>query len=485
MPMYKSNIDPSLSTEKLQTQPESQFFDRKSGRIAPHDLAHHLSAFANASGGVIAIGIEDDGSITGVSPAQENALRQAAMDFLAAPPQMKIEMVASENPSKDPCSIMLFHISPCSDSIIKLKNGEVYLRVGDSSRKLTPEQYLSLEYSRGTKSFESTIVEGATLEDLDADLLSQYLEICGAAASSRLDILKARGLIKEKEGKTQITVAAILLFGKIPTQFLPCARVRFLKYEGINVGVGANFNVVKDITVEKPLHVLLSEMQQLLKSQMREFQRLDRDGKFVKVPEYPDFAWLEGLVNAVAHRDYSIAGDYIRISMFDDRIQFLSPGKLPSIVTVENIKTTRFSRNPIIARVLSDFGWVRELNEGVKRIYVDMENLFLDPPEFSEPNGNTVSLILKNNIAVRSLRTAETSVAALLDIWGTLSALDREIIYYIANLSHCTTKDLDEIISKSRPTIVTHLKKLVEVGAIVEHSSSLRDPTKYYTIRTK
>ena len=100
--------------------------------------------------------------------------------------------------------------------------------------------------------------------------------------------------------------------------------------------------------------------------------------------KYPEFAWLEGLVNAVTHRDYSISGEYIRVTMFDDRIEFLSPGRLPSIVTVENIQTTRFSRNPLIARVLSDFGWVRELNEGVKRIYTDMKLYFLDPPIFSD-----------------------------------------------------------------------------------------------------
>lgn len=72
---------------------------------------------------------------------------------------------------------------------------------------------------------------------------------------------------------------------------------------------------------------------------------------------------------------------------FDDRIEFLSPGKLPSIVTVDNIQHTRFSRNPLIARVLSDFGWVRELNEGVKRIYTDMESFFLEPPVFRSQTG--------------------------------------------------------------------------------------------------
>ena len=89
--------------------------------------------------------------------------------------------------------------------------------------------------------------------------------------------------------------------------------------------------------------------------------------------------------------------------MFDDRLEISSPGKLPNIVTLENIKETRYSRNPKIARVLTEFGWVRELNEGVKRIYKDMEMYFLDEPEYSMPYNN-VLLILKNNIVMRRLR---------------------------------------------------------------------------------
>ena len=90
--------------------------------------------------------------------------------------------------------------------------------------------------------------------------------------------------------------------------------------------------------------------------------------EFKTVPEYPEFAWFEGLVNAVTHRDYSFRGDYIRVSMFDDRLEIVSPGALPNIVTLDNMRTTRYSRNPRIARTLVEFGWVRELNEGVKRI---------------------------------------------------------------------------------------------------------------------
>ena len=481
--MVISRIDPTLSMEKLCTNAESQFFERKSGRLAARDFAPQLSAFANASGGLIVVGIEDDGQVTGVNDQSENSFRQAAFDNLQIPPEYQIEKVPCILDSGEDGFIMLFHISPCANEIIKLKNGEAYLRVGDSSRRLSAEQLAALEYSKGIKSYEARVVEDATIEDLDQDLIRQYTTLLDPAVSSPLDVLKGRGLIKEKNGNFAITVAAILLFGKAPTQFLPGARIRFLRYEGVSAGVGTQFNVVKDITIEKPLHLLLTEGQKLLESQMREFQQLGRDGVFRKIPEYPAFAWLEGLVNAVAHRDYSLQGDYIRVTMFDDRIEFSSPGKLPSIVTVNNIQTTRFSRNPMIARVLSDFGWVRELNEGVKRIYTDMESFFLEPPVFSEPNGNTVLLILRNNIAARSMRKMATQKAFFGQQWETMSSLDREIVFYIANMDKCTPRDLMELTGKSRPTIINHIKTLIGRNLIEEHSASPSDPTKHYTIR--
>ena len=105
----------------------------------------------------------------------------------------------------------------------------------------------ALEYSKGIKSYESRIVDDATIEDLDEELIQEYAKLLGTTASSSFDLLKGRGLIKEKNGQIKITVAAILLFGKAPTQFLPGARVRFLRYEGVTAEVGTRFNLVKDI----------------------------------------------------------------------------------------------------------------------------------------------------------------------------------------------------------------------------------------------
>ena len=353
----RSTIDPTLTLEKLMTTPENQNFDRKSARLAEKELARHISAMANATGGVIALGIEDDGTVTGVDEEQENAFRKVPIDLLQTRPQYKVEVITTNDKR-----ILLFHVEPSINDIIKRTNGDAFLRVGDSSRKLSSDEVTALEYSRGIRSFKTRVISEATMEDLDWKLIEEYRQIVGASETTTpLDLLRARGVIKGPAEDPQITVAAIVLFAKIPTQFLPSARVRFLRYEGNEVHPGIDFNVVKDVTLEQPLHRILVDGKQLLANQMREFQQLTKEGVFKRIPEYPEFAWLEALVNAVTHRDYSISGDYIRISMFDDRIEFLSPGKLPSIVTVDNIQHTRFSRNPLIARVLSDFGWVREL----------------------------------------------------------------------------------------------------------------------------
>ncbi|MBR1741925.1 MAG: HTH domain-containing protein [Lachnospiraceae bacterium] len=128
-------------------------------------------------------------------------------------------------------------------------------------------------------------------------------------------------------------------------------------------------------------------------------------GRFVENPEYPEFPWFEGIINAIAHRDYAASGQFIKVSMFDDRLEIESPGRFPNIVTADNISYTRFSRNKTISRVMTEFEWVRELNEGVKKIYSDMTDAGLPEPEYIE-TPNTVRLVLRNNIDVRKNKTS-------------------------------------------------------------------------------
>ena len=260
---------------------------------------------------------------------------------------------------------------------------------------------------------------------------------------------------------------------------------RFLRYDGTFAQVGTQINIIRDTTIEEPLLKIIDKAKGFIASQLREFTMLNvQTGKFQNVPEYPEFAWQEGIVNAVTHREYAMSGSYIKVSMYDDRLEIESPGKLPNIVTVANIRETRYSRNPRISRVLNEFGWVRELNEGVKRIYSDMEAFFLDPPVYSEPD-QMVKLILKNNYVMRTLRQEGRTLQNIgAENWKMLDAVERSILSYMMNKGPAKRMELVRYTDKSTGTISNRLNHLIELG-LVEARGRKNDPNRTYMIVTQ
>ena len=214
-------------------------------------------------------------------------------------------------------------------------------------------------------------------------------------------MLTARGFIQNKDGAECLTNAAVLLFATNIMKFNMNCRIRFIRIDGREMQVGDKYNVVKDKNIDEPILRLVNAAKSFIADQLRSFTRQEHgSGRFVDNPEYPEFPWVEGIINAVAHRDYAASGQFILVRMFDDRLEIESPGRFPDIVSADNITHTRFSRNKTISRVMTEFEWVREVNEGVKKIYADMAEAGLPAPEFVEMP-NTVKLILRNNIDER------------------------------------------------------------------------------------
>ena len=152
--------------------------------------------------------------------------------------------------------------------------------------------------------------------------------------------------------------------------------MRVIKYDGMYPKVGTEINIIKEKTFDGAIPNIIREAREFINAQLRDFQFLTKDGKFKIIPEYPEYAWFEGIVNALTHRNYSMRGEHIKILIFDDRLEILSPGLLPNIVTIENILTQRYSRNPRIARILCEFGWVKEMNERViSKVELDKLNI--------------------------------------------------------------------------------------------------------------
>ena len=421
----RSKYQPFLTLDYIVNEPENKLFDRKSSKVKASDIAPIISAFANADGGTIVIGVADKTrkieGVNGIGSDAINNLIAAPKDVCVPMPQYKEEFLQVINDKGEQDQLLLLHIEASSEQIIRTTSGATYLRVADRTKELRGDDLRNLEYSKSVRHFEDECHPDATVSDLDTILLDKYREMLHADDLSYEQLLEARGFIRLQGGIKKLTNAAVLLFAKNIVQFYPNCRIRFVRYDGTKARTGVDINIIRDYNIELPILKIIEAAKVFIGSQLREFTALEPvTGKFMVVPEYPEFAWLEGIVNAVTHREYAMSGRYILVSMYDDRLEIESPGKLPSIVTVDNIKETRYSRNPRIARLLTEFGWVRELNEGVKRIYADMEKFFLDDPIYSEPE-QSVRLVLKNNIVMRNLRRKDRALEYVgEDIWKQL-----------------------------------------------------------------
>ncbi|MBK8756997.1 MAG: putative DNA binding domain-containing protein [Actinomycetales bacterium] len=449
----------------LLTLPEGQYFERKSGRISPKDLAIPLVAMANAEGGAIVVGLHD-GMVDGVEPARVNALRQAAMDHTAPPVPVSHEerVIKVGGMSR---TVLVMRVEP-SDTLHSLTNGTAYLRVGDESRKLSAAQRQELAYDRGAAAYEGSPMK-LTIEDLDQTQLGAYASALGAASVRQM--LLARDLL-DRRGR--VTVAACLLFDERPQREYPNAVVRVLRYGDTDPGLGARMSLEdgRDIRFEGSLpHQIIgaaAEIDQL----MPKWQRLGEGGVFEATPRIPRDAWLEGLVNAVVHRSYSIMGDHIRVEIFPNRIQITSPGRFPGLVDpARPLEIDRYARNPRISRVCSDLGVTRELGEGIRRMFDEMRRRGLADPIYTQMS-SSVRLVLVASDAVPQeiLSTLTPSARAILEV---LRVTDQPL----------GTGQLAELAGISRMTATRGLSQLRDVGLVGWHGVSAKDPRATWRLR--
>lgn len=389
-------FDPNR-VEDLQYSTEKQIMDRKSARIKAVDLANPIVAMANADGGYLAIGIEDDGAITGIDGYEKNVneLLRVPYDYCIPSVQVNLKTIDVIDNTGNSNHILRMQVLP-SDKVVANQADEVFLRVGDKTKKLNFEQRLQLVYARGVKFFENQPVAGATMEDLDLGFVSEYCRRIGFDKGDAEYYLRHNhDFVTVRGDEEMISGAAILLFGKNPQRFFPRARVRFVRYEGKTAEVGDRMNVVKDVKFTGRILEQVEDTTTFIKTQIREYTKLGKGAVFQTTPEYPEFCWTELIVNAVAHRDYSIGGTDIQIKMFDDHFTVESPGILPGLVRISNIRDFHFSRNPLIVELLNEYDYVKEYGEGVDRVYKDMEKAGLPEPEYRQSEF-MLSATLKN-----------------------------------------------------------------------------------------
>lgn len=419
----------------------------------PRKLAVCLAAFANAKGGTLILPLP----ATPDAEAQAEAARQTVREalLLCDPPLvLPVPRVASAVDG----SALLIHV-PSGLPRVYAVQGKFYARVGTRNEALPPSEVRRLMLERSDSPFESQIPPNARTDDLDEAKVARYLAaLRGLIADTPEETLLLRGCLAERDGGLVPTYAGILLFGKRPERFCRSSEIIVLRYLG---------DAMDDEFVREDIRDTLPEQirraEAFLVSHMRRGVRINGLARDEET-EYPLEAVREAIVNAVAHRDYNVHGDNIRIAMFSNRIEFYSPGRLPGHVTLQNIVEERFSRNEVIVQVLSDLGFIERLGYGIDRMIRQMTERGLPAPEFRETaNGFKVTLYGPAGRFVATRPDARK--------WQLLNLNPRqqEALEYVARNGRITNREFQELSPEVSPeTIRRDLADLVDKGLLLK-----------------
>lgn len=451
-----------LRAKKLLALRESQWFERKSIRVEPKVAARTLVGFANAEGGTLVIGLSE-GVVEDLRErmTEINALRRAAINFTEPPVRVSADDVPVVDLQGNEQKLLVFRVAP-GDVDYRMRDGDTYMRAGDSTMKLSFLQQRELLYDRGSSNFEAEPAREASVDDLDTDILQTFSDAIGL--ENPLRSLNARNLLTRD---SQITNAGYLLFARNPETNFPNAHVRVIRYRGTVRGEGARQTIEaeRDHRITGPLPLVVINAQQLIEEWMPKRRALNNDGRFADMAIVPQAAWLEGLVNAVVHRSYSMSGDHIRFEIFDNRVEVTSPGRFPVIADLtEPTKISRYSRNPRIARVCSDMGITQELGEGIRRIFAEMQRLGLADPHYIQSSAS-VTLVLRAAARIDERLASRLPRGAI----ATLEFLEQSGRAF-------GTGDIAEALHQSRPTTIKQLNGLRDEGLVLWTGKSARDP---------
>ncbi len=349
-------------------------------------IAEYVAAFANAEGGTLVVGVDDDGTISGHGYPPDEVVKflQVPASRLRSPAGDGPVVAAGQVVSLDGMEVILFEVTP-SPSAVMVDGDGFPFRVGD--RVIQEPQSVINERKQAYRrvGFEQRVRTDAGLDDLDLDLVRSLVPNLIRGDLPIPALLEAYGLVLPRAGGTAVTNAALLLFGKAPlSRWHPHLDIRFFRVDGTERRHGGSRNVTQLPKVELPIAGAIAEAYRLAGQHVRKSEKLHHLF-FKEVPEYPDFAWQEAIVNAVAHRDYGDQGRGIEVWFFDDRMEVVSPGELVPPVTLDQLREgtpVHSSRNPLIARFLVEAGIMREEGEGVPRMFAEMSESFLRHPEF-------------------------------------------------------------------------------------------------------
>jgi ATP-dependent DNA helicase RecG len=343
------------------------------------EIAQTLVALANSEGGTLVLGVGPDGRLGTIFTPEEASDALMSAQRLCLPPvptQWQHDQV--------PGGVVVMLRIDRSDEVHKLTDGRILMRKGAENVPADGAEVDRLIAARPAGDFETQPVLGATRDDLDEDVIRDYLER-RQARNPRHTILPKDKLLQQVGALSDDltpTVSGMLLFGKEPQLFLPQSRAIFVKFADTGPrGPEGSFGYGRREEFLGPLPLIIDRAWRVIWEEMDK-QAVVRGLQRQEETEYPSSAVREALVNAVAHRDYRLTGRSIEIRMYTDRMEITSPGGLPAHITVDNIVEEHYSRNPRLVNGLYQWGYIEELGLGVDRMIEDMVKAGHPPPVF-------------------------------------------------------------------------------------------------------
>ncbi|MBN1201199.1 MAG: putative DNA binding domain-containing protein [Anaerolineae bacterium] len=373
-----------VSTEEdilaLLEKKRSEVADWLPGRAPVRDIAELLAAMANTRGGTLLLGVAPrSDKPAGVDDA-ENAVSRVLEAALSIDPPLIIPLPQIVQTQGLPMVVVQV---PRGMPHVYALDGRYLARDGSRNIPVPSYKLRRLILERGDVTFESLPSRNAARDDLDWEQVKAYTsKLHGMGELPPEQILTKRGCLVKQDGELRPTNAGILLFGKEPQQFLRGSDITAARFAGAEMG-----DVFTRQDINGTLPQQIRRVETFLIDNLRKGVHLGGQMARSEQLEFPLEAVRELVVNAVAHRDYSIRGDGIRLYLFSDRLEITSPGGLPGPVTVDNIVDERFSRNTAIVQVLSDMRFIERLGYGVDRVLALMREHNLPEPAFTETAG--------------------------------------------------------------------------------------------------
>ena len=359
---------------------ENSAVEFKRDVITPEQLAKELVAFSNFDGGMVLLGVEDDGTISGITrPKLEEWVMSTCRDKIRSPIIPFYEVLRDVEPGKD-VAVVKVPSGLNVQSVWHNNRNLYYIRVGTQSREPSTDELSRLFQQRGTFRAELRPVSGATFNDLDLRRLKDYFgrvrKQDDIPADDDLAGWQTLLLNTELMAEDGVTLSAVLLFGRNPNRFLPQAGIDAAAFPGTE----KDYAAVERIKLRGPLTPLMNERGELVEAglveQAFDFVRRNtgttatlEDGVRRKErPTYPPEAIREAVVNALIHRDYLLAATDIELSVYSDRIEVISPGRLPNGITPTRMRAgCRAARNQLIKDIMRDYGYLEHMGLGVPR----------------------------------------------------------------------------------------------------------------------